>query len=410
MGVISSVGEASGCGAVGGKRVKNCQYEKILDAMPDTGVYVIRAKDRSVLYFNRRAGAASSEARLGAPCHAIWSGSCQNCPILGAGEGQVSRTSGYNPSYGGTVDLTAVRTVWEDGTPVYVVTVTPRQEEPAPQGVSSTPGQDAQLASIIRCRYRMLTTVYLDSGLCERVELTGRAEAEISRQGDYAAYIERAAARHVHPEDAAHFRATLSLEHLREKAAAVLDFSEETCRYRVLGEPPRWIALHVLYSRRGERVIVYILGQDVTREALEEEAKVHALEDRAYMISSLSSLFFSTYYVDVEKDTFRAVSQQRRVGDLLGNEVNFTAALQIYANHFIHPDDRAGYLESMSVSNLQQSLRWWQPYVTAEYRKLPEGHWVRATAVLARTDNNELPKTVVYVARHITESPDAPGD
>ena len=59
MGVILSVGEASGCGAVGGKRVKNCQYEKILDAMPDTGVYVIRAKDRSVLYFNRRAGAAA---------------------------------------------------------------------------------------------------------------------------------------------------------------------------------------------------------------------------------------------------------------------------------------------------------------------------------------------------------------
>lgn len=50
------------------------------------------------------------------------------------------------------------------------------------------------------------------------------------------------------------------------------------------------------------------------------------VEDWAYIISSLSSLFFSTYYLNLEQDTFRAVTQLRRVGDLLGNEVNCTAA------------------------------------------------------------------------------------
>lgn len=382
--------------------MENCQYEKILDAMPDTGVYVIREKDHRLLYLNQRAQAASPDARIGMPCREAWE---QDFPLSRAGGARECRADRYDPAYGGAVSVSAVPTAWENDTPAFVVTVTPRREEPSLHG-----SRDAQLAAILRCRYQMMTTVSLDSGLCERVELTGNAGAGSPRQGDYATYIDRALTCHVHPEDAAHYRALLSLEHLREKAETVVDSAEEICRYRVRGETPRWIALHVLYSRQGEQVIVHILGQDVTRETLEEETKVHALEDRAYMISSLSSLFFSTYYVDVEKDTFRAVSQQRRVGDLLGNEVNFTAALQIYANHFIHPDDRAGYLESMSVSNLQQNLRWWQPYVSAEYRKLPEGHWVRATAVLARTDNNELPKTVVYVARHITESSDAPGD
>ena len=45
--------------------------------------------------------------------------------------------------------------------------------------------------------------------------------------------------------------------------------------------------------------MVNILGQDVTEDKLQEAAKLQALEDRAYLITSLSSLFFSTYYIDL---------------------------------------------------------------------------------------------------------------
>ena len=121
------------------------------------------------------------------------------------------------------------------------------------------------------------------------------------------------------------------------------------------------------------------------------------VEDWAYIISSLSSLFFSTYYLNLEQDTFRAVTQLRRVGDLLGNEVNCTAALQIYANHFIHPDDRELYLQTISMENLRGSLRWWQPCVAVEYRRLEDEpgipddpwRWVRASVVLARTGDRK---------------------
>lgn len=150
------------------------------------------------------------------------------------------------------------------------------------------------------------------------------------------------------------------------------------------------------------------LRQD--EEQRQEAARHQALEDRTYIISSLSTLFFSTYYVDLEQDTFRAVTQLRSVGDLLGDEVHLAPALQIYANHFIHPDDRAEYLRVMDAENLRQSLRWWQPYVAVEYRKLPgdpssapnKWVWVRATAVLARTGTDDMPKTAVYVAQELT--------
>lgn len=142
------------------------------------------------------------------------------------------------------------------------------------------------------------------------------------------------------------------------------------------------------------------------------EAKLHSpeeVEDWGYIISSLSSLFFSTYYLDLEQDTFRPVTQLNRVGDVLGDEVNCTAALMIYANHFIHPDDREAYLKTMNVENLRNTLRWWQPCAAVEYRRLEEEpggssgwRWVRASAVLARTGPDDCPQTAVYVAQDIT--------
>lgn len=133
------------------------------------------------------------------------------------------------------------------------------------------------------------------------------------------------------------------------------------------------------------------------------------LQESAYIISSLSSMFCSTYYADLESDTFQVVTQISRVGTVLGDKVNCTAALQVYAENFIHPDDRAGYLATMNVERLRRVLGWWNPYEVYEYRKLPEGDtekqgWIRATAVLARSDTQGRPKIVLYVAQDVTES------
>lgn len=639
--------------------MENRDYEKILNAMPETGVYVIREADKSLLYFNKRVQEVSPGARLGVACHEVWAGSCNCCPLLTIGDRQESRSVSYNDPYGGVVDITATRTLWEGSIPAFVLTVAPRVgsggytyrkilyadlDQDAfyvlksdPEGwepkdgplskqlaefagsgaiypgdrehfaaftqleqLRALPGQqksmvyrswagdnfrwnlmevvpdpaggsgaalicvkdihdilregleregltlrgqelirslgernfniytidlstgtaeairvdgqmrgrlaaedweallrtqlmerlheayrdefgrrfsleglrlakeegqqksellcqwqdgegyryisatayfsrdlpsrsytvlalqdvdeqtrrelahtqrDMQMAAILKSRFRMMNTVHLDSGLCERMDLTRAAGPENTLLGDYAAYIQSALSTYVHPDDREVFRSSLSLEHLRERAESVEDYADDICQYRLRGEPARWIELHVLYSRQGGgQVMVNILGQEITREKRQEESRLQALADRADIISSLTHLFFSTYYINVENDSFRAVTQLRRVEDVLGEEVNCTAALQIYANHFIHPDDRAEYLRVMNVKNLRETLRWWKPYVAVEYRKVPDdpdagpdsGGWIRATAVLARTGEDELPKTVVYVAQDIT--------
>ena len=643
-------------------------YERILDAMPETGVYVIREEDHGILYFNKRVRTISPKVRPGMTCHEVWTGSCINCPLLTIKDHDEGRSISYNPTFGGVVDMVATRTLWQDTIPAFVVTVTPRLEtscyvyrkilrvdlvrdrydvlklEPDawltgdntvslsdqlkdfavntvhpddqerflhfihpthlrealnfdrssltciyrrqwkgdfrwnlmevvkcfdysaknqsvifcimdvhdsmregleyeesashnheilrtigehsfriydidlsdgtveevcvdghapneislqkqswdallysrimdrlhtayrrtfesrfslaglrqaresgketsellcqwmsgetfryisvtayPAGGQKSSGRiilafqdmdekirrelvhsqrDMQMASILRSRYNMMNTIHLGNGQCERICLEDTSELSNTLIGDYDYHVSQAMCNHVHPEDAARYYSALSLEHLRKKAESVSDCAEEVCQYRLKGTPVRWIEQHVIYSRKEGHVIVNVLGQDITARKQEEEKQLQALQDRSYIISSLSSLFFSTYYVDLNQDTFRAVTQLGKMGDVLGSEVNCTAALQIYAENFVHPDDRAKFSEIMNIPNWIRSLRWWQPYVTFTYRQMPEDpdtppekyRWIRAAAVLAQTGEDDLPKTAVYVAQDITES------
>lgn len=376
-------------------------FDNILNSMLETGVYVVRQENCQLLYMNQCARMLSPAARLEACCPAKGSELCAACPLQSHG-GQGSGFCGLCPQ----ADVTISRLLWEGITPAFLLMAIPRT------GVLSLEQarRDSRMANILKSRFRMLNTVFLESGHCQRVDLSNPAGAEITFIGDYATFIEAALSRQVHPEDTERYWSTLALEHLREKARQVEDYAEEVCVYRTREEPTRWIELRVIYTRWESRVSVNILGQDVTRMKQQEESQLHSLAERDYMLSSLSTLFFSTYYVNLLQDTFRAVTQLRRVEDLLGEEVNWTAGLQIYAQHFIHPEDREAYLQVMSIENLRKTLRWWQPYVAVEYRTLPdlpgegEGQWVRATAVLAQTGDDDLPATAVYVAQSLSNT------
>ena len=270
---------------------------------------------------------------------------------------------------------------------------------------------DMQIAAILKSRFTIMTTVNLENGQCERIFLDDSAGQRDALVGDYSYYTQLLVPQ-LHPEDAINYSSMLSLDHLREKAGATENYAEEICQSRTREDPPRWLEQHIIYSRQNGRVVVNILGHDITAEKSREDERARALQDRAYIISSLSSLFFSTYYIDVEKDTFRAVTKLGKAGDVLGSEVNCTAALQVYAENFIHPDDREDYLRVMNMPNLIERLRWWQPYVSATYRTLPQEEsrspadvqWVCATVVLAEIGDDDRPKTAVYVAQDITET------
>lgn len=266
---------------------------------------------------------------------------------------------------------------------------------------------DRRMAAIIKSRYSILNTVDLETGICERVCL-GEDDPGRRLEGDYNYYIQRALRETVAEADKESFMEALSLERLRRKAEDVQDFKEEICQYRHKGSAGLWVEEHVLYIRQGKKTVVNILGRDITPEKLTEEHVRRDSLEKAAIINSLSSMFFATYYMDLENDSFRPVTQKAEVGSVLGDERNCTHAIHMYARNFVHPDDREEYLERMNRDTLMNTLNREHPLTAFEYRMLPDENnrraWIRATVVLAETTADGRPRRALYVAQDVTES------
>ncbi len=272
---------------------------------------------------------------------------------------------------------------------------------------------DMQMASILKCRYSVMNTVHLGTGLCERIDLRQASSTRDSQTGDYTQHVHQALQSAVREEYAAIYHHTMSLEHIRQTALETDHYAEEICQYQTKEHPPRWMEQHVVYSRQAGEVMVNILGRDITAEKTREAARRANDQEKLDIIRSLSSMFFATYYVDLVEDTFQSVTQLQEVSRFLGQQLAYEAGLHAYAEKFIHPDDRSEYLETMSIANLSTQLVGDRNLLAVEYRKLPAGVreappdeccWIRATAVLVRSDAQGRPMAVLYAAQDVTES------
>ncbi len=272
--------------------------------------------------------------------------------------------------------------------------------------------RDMQLAAILKSRYSVMTTVYLENGQCERIWINEASKIHNVLTGNYNQYFHHALENTVHPDDAEVFQKVMSPEHLYQRAAGTREYSEEICQYRMTGTSLRWLEQHVIYSRQGSRMSVNILGRDITRKKIDEELRHKEEQEKADIIRTLGGMFFATYYADLEQDSFQSVTQLKEVEKVLQGKVNYATGLKTYAENFIHPDDREEYLRVLSIENLRKTLSRKNPYVTLAYRKMPEHPdtrpeeygWIRSTAVMSQTDAQGRARSVVYAAQDVTES------
>ena len=272
--------------------------------------------------------------------------------------------------------------------------------------------RDMQLAAILKSRYSVMTTVYLENGQCERILIKENSTIKNTITENYQQYFHKTLETSVCPEDREIYQKILSPEHLYRKAAGTQDYSEEICQYRISGTDLRWMEDHIIYARQGSRISINILGRDITREKLEEELRRKGEQEQADIIRTLSGMFFATYYADLEEDTFRSATQMQEAEQAPVGNVDYATGLKDYAENFIHPDDRKEYLEVLSIENLRRTLSKKQPYVTLAYRKLPdkpdtrpeEYGWIRSTAIMSQADADGKARSVVYAAQDVTES------
>ena len=269
---------------------------------------------------------------------------------------------------------------------------------------------DRKMAALIKSRYNILHTVYLETGMCERVGLSEDCEGCKLFEGRFDDYIQEAIEKYIFEEDIEEFRKAFSLEYLREKADEVEDFEEIVCRYRVKKPDFAWKEDHILLIRHDKTVAVEILGRDITKEKQREEEDTKEKREKARIINSLSSMFFATYYIDLEAGTFRIVTQREDVENMLGAEVDYMEGMRRYAKHFVHPDFREEYERKMALDNVMKKLSPEHPLVAIEYRRVKqeaggvqkENGWIRATIILSECREGK-PVKAVYVAQDVTE-------
>ncbi len=266
-----------------------------------------------------------------------------------------------------------------------------------------------RLAAIIRSQYDVMNIIHLSTGKCERIYLNEGEQPGKVITGDYEHHIQQAVKYVIYEKDRKRFQEILGLQNLRKKAEQVDFFREEIIQYRVCNHTVRWVEEHIFYIRQKGHIIVSVLGKDITKEKFLEEQTSAEQKRRALIIGSLSSLFFSSYYVNLSENTFQAVSQNREVGEVLGDKQNYMEGIRTYAEKFVHPDEREEYLKTFHPQNLAETLSEKHPCVAMEYRKLNGGYsyvkegWVRANMVLSDEENG-CAKTALYVAQDVTES------
>ena len=166
----------------------------------------------------------------------------------------------------------------------------------------------------------------------------------------------------------------------------------------------------MFFIRQEKNIIVNILGRDITAAKLREAADTKEQRERKNIISSMSSLFFASYYLDLERDIFRKVTQKNETVDATVPYESCTKGFQVYAEHFVHPDDQQEYLEKMDCKNFIKQLNREHPLFALEYRRViyengemhPNG-WIRATVILSETKQGK-PSKALYLAQDVSES------
>lgn len=269
--------------------------------------------------------------------------------------------------------------------------------------------KDQRMATIIRSGYDAMYTVHLDTGICERdFQSEGDNTARV-QMGDYEECIRKSAS-YIHEEDAAAFYEMFSIKNIRHKAARVGEFQELVQQFRCKGTPVRWMENHVFFIRQNRNVRVNILCKDITKEKQQEESVQQERSERNQVINSMGSLFFTVYYLDLPTDSYRIVKGVRDTDELLRTVEHTTEGFLAYANHFVHPEHRAEFLEKMNCAYMSEHLSQEHPFYAVEYRRIREeagsiveDGWLRATAVLAELKDGK-PDKVLYVTQVVTES------
>jgi hypothetical protein len=314
------------------------EYEKILNTVPTTGVFIVREDNHEILYFNRRVAEVAPHVHTGMPCHELGNHSCANCPLLTIGDKQENQTISYNNPFGETVDILAVRTMWEQETPAFIITVAPHMQA-------------------INHAYHKILRVNLTEDSYEEVKIRAQDRAYGYGADTFSGWLGRFIYNGgIHPEDMNSFIAFTRLENMK----TVFDGDHEIlscCYRRYCGEEYRWNLMEIVpdisSGEQGKYIFIYVKDiHDILQESLElDDASVRIQE----VIRTLGEQNFGIYSIDLDTGEANLV---RENGHTHTGWKSWTIQWDEIMNsrllRQIHPVDRERVGEKFSLEGLRQ--------------------------------------------------------
>ena len=241
-------------------------YEKILHAIPTSGVFIIREDNHKILYYNERVQEIVPHVHIGMTCYEMGNHSCINCPLLSIGDRQENRSLGYNSPFGEIVDIVAVKTLWEGSVPAFIITVTPHIQA-------------------ITHSYHKILRVNLTKDRYEVVKMRTEDRAIGYGNDTFSSWMGQFIYDGgIHPDDMNNFISFTHLEHMKK----ALDSGKEmlTCCYRRrTGEEYRWNLIEVVpdFAVPSEDQIIFLYVKDV-HDILQESLELDDARDRKSVV------------------------------------------------------------------------------------------------------------------------------
>lgn len=209
-------------------------------------------------------------------------------------------------------------------------------------------------------------------------------------------------------EDQDEFRRKFSLEAMQEAWFEGKKKREFVCRVLLRGGW-RYVSITAYFKGNRKQESYAILAfRDVDERTKSERIRVENDKRMVAVINSLSSMFFATYYIDLEEETYRTVIQKADIGGSLGPARDYTEGIGRYARHYVSSEDQEEYLKQTSIQNMRSLLNREYPFHAFEYRVQPDENnrrvWIRATMVLSECGSDGKPQKVLYVVQDVTET------
>ncbi len=124
----------------------------------------------------------------------------------------------------------------------------------------------------------------------------------------------------------------------------------------------------------------------------------------SHMYQSISNVYDTMYYVDVDTDMITAIDNRMDSDIMLTNHGRFSHIMRIYGNNCIFYEDQDSFFHFMSLTHLRKNLTFDNPVLELEYRRVYDYglEWVRGEMILVNMSQG-MPSRVVYVTRNITD-------